>query len=64
MADDKTNRGEPDRSRVSGREDYEVQDLAEAAGITVAQARHLIKKHGNDRAKLLAAIKDLDKNFA
>ena len=57
MADDKKNVGEPDRSRVSGSEDYEVQDFAEAAGISVAKARELIKKHGNDREKLMAAVK-------
>ena len=52
MSDDKTNRGEPDRSRVAGEERYEVQHFAERHGITPDQARELIAKHGSDRAKL------------
>lgn len=56
MADDKTNRGEPDRSRVSGSEDYEVRHFAHKHGLTEAEVRELIAKHGNDREKLEAAI--------
>ena len=52
MADDKNNRGEPDRSRVSGSEDYEVEYFARENGITPDQARELIKRHGNDRETL------------
>lgn len=52
MSDDKTNRGEPDRSRVSGSEDYEVQYFAEKHGISVDQARGLIAMHGNNREVL------------
>jgi hypothetical protein len=49
MADDKTKTDIRDRSRVAGNEDYEVQYFAEEAGISVEQARTLIKRHGNDR---------------
>lgn len=59
MSDDKQNVGEPDRSRVSGSEDYEVQYFADQAGITVQQARELISRHGNDRETLMAAAKGL-----
>lgn len=52
MADDKSNVGEPDRSRVSGSEDYEVSYFAEKHGISAEQARELIKRHGNDRDTL------------
>jgi hypothetical protein len=52
MADDKNNRGEPDRSRVSGSEDYEVSYFAQKHGISAEQARDLISKHGNDRETL------------
>jgi hypothetical protein len=52
MPDDKANRGEPDRSRVSGSETYEVNFFAEKHGISAAQARDLIKRHGNDRETL------------
>ena len=52
MADDKNNRGEPDRSRVSGSEPYEVSYFASKNGITAEQARELIDRHGNDRETL------------
>lgn len=62
MADNKQNVGEPDRSRVSGSEDYEVQYFAETNGITPDQARDLIAKHGNDRETLNAAARRLKGN--
>jgi hypothetical protein len=52
MADDKSNVGEPDRSRVSASEPYEVSYFAGKHGISPDQARELIKKHGNDRDTL------------
>ena len=55
MSDDKSNRGEPDRSRVSGSEPYEVKYFAEKHGISVAEAEKLIREHGNDRKALDAA---------
>ena len=59
MADDKSNRGEPDRSRVSGSEGYEVRYFAEKHGISTEQAEQLIRQHGNDRDELDAAAKRL-----
>jgi len=59
MADDKTHVGEPDRSRVSGSEDYEVRYFADQNGITMDQARDLIVRHGNDREALNAAARRL-----
>ena len=59
MADNTQNVGEPDRSRVSGSEDYEVRYFAEQAGIAVDEARSLIAKHGNDREQLMKAAKAL-----
>lgn len=59
MTDNKQNVGEPDRSRVSGSEDFEVQYFAEQAGITMDQARELIRRHGNDRDTLMEAAKRL-----
>lgn len=59
MSDDKTNVGEPDRSRVSGSEGYEVRYFAEKHGITPDQARELIDKHGNDRETLDKAAEQL-----
>lgn len=52
MSDDKTNRGEPDRSRVSLNESYELEYFANKHGISVSQAKQLIETHGNDRAAL------------
>lgn len=55
MADDKSKTGQQDRSRVSGSEDYEVEYIAQQAGISAEKARELIKQHGPDREKVMAA---------
>lgn len=52
MSDSKSHVGESDRSLVAGGERYEVQHLAERTGISTAEARELIEKHGNDRETL------------
>lgn len=52
MADNKSNIGEPDRSRVAAGERYEVQHLAERTGISTNEARELIERFGNDRDML------------
>jgi hypothetical protein len=62
MADNKQNPGEPDRSRVSGSEDYEVRYFANKHGISMDQARQLIAKHGNQREALDAAAEQLKKH--
>jgi hypothetical protein len=61
MRDDKSKRGSRDRSRVSGSEKYEVSYFAKKHGITMEQARELIKTVGNSRAKLDAAAEKLKK---
>jgi hypothetical protein len=58
-ADDKSHRGKPDRSRVSGNEGYEVEYFAEKHGLTRQQAESLIKKHGNNRTELDSAAERL-----
>ena len=55
MADDKTEVGEPDRSRIAKDQDYEIAYLAHQHGISAAKARELIEQFGNDRSKLKAA---------
>lgn len=50
MADDKTGTGNRDRSQAAGED--EVRHFAEEAGITLDQARTLIKRHGTDRKVL------------
>lgn len=52
MADDPNKRGRQDRSKVAGDQDYEVQYLARAHGLTPEQARELIARVGDDCAKL------------
>lgn len=61
MSDDKTKRGAADRSQVAGGEAYEVDYFAKKHGITAAQARELIAKHGNNREKLVAEAAKLKK---
>lgn len=56
MADDKSQRGEPDRSRVAGDEEYEVDYFAQKHGLTRDQAQELINRHGNNREKLDAEV--------
>jgi hypothetical protein len=59
MADDLRKQDNRDRSRVSGSEDYEVRHFAEQNGISIDQARELIRTHGNDREALTAAARRL-----
>lgn len=59
MADDKSKTGR-DRALVAGGEDYEVRDFAESHGISIEQAEQLIKQHGNSRAKLEEAIRQMN----
>ncbi|RWO93265.1 MAG: DUF3606 domain-containing protein [Mesorhizobium sp.] len=47
------------RDRISGSEDYVVRHFARQNGITPAQVHQLIRRYGSDRAKLVAAAKEL-----
>jgi Protein of unknown function (DUF3606) len=47
MADDRTLKGQQDRSRISLGEDYEVRDWCEKFGVTAVELRDAIKKVGN-----------------
>ena len=59
MPDDKNDRGNQDRSRVSGEEQYEVRYFADKHGISVEQAQQLIDRHGNSREKLDEAARQM-----
>jgi len=59
MPDNKSKRGKADRNKVAGNEGYEVNYFTYKHGITRADARKLIKKVGNDRAKLNRAAAKL-----
>jgi len=56
MADDKAKQPQK-RSRVAKGEDHEVQHLAETTDLSPNQARELLRRHGNDWAKLKEAAK-------
>jgi len=47
MADDKSNRGPQDRSRISLSEDYEVQYWTDKLGITRSQLEEVVRKVGS-----------------
>jgi hypothetical protein len=59
MTDDPNKRGEPDRSKVSGGQSYEVGYFATKHGLSIEQARELINRAGNNREKLDEAAKRL-----
>lgn len=59
MADSKSNRGGRDRGRVAAGQGYELAYFARKHGISRDQARQLIGRVGNDRAKLNAAAQKL-----
>ena len=50
MADDKTNRGQPDRSKINMREDYEVKYWTHHLGVTREELQAAIEKVGNSAA--------------
>jgi len=56
MADNKRKRGRADRARVSGTERYEVAYFARKHRMSAAAVRRLIKRVGNSRKKLEAAV--------
>ena len=61
MADNKGNRGGRDRGRVAAGQGYELGYFSRKHGISRDEARKLIERVGNDRAKLNAAAQRLKK---
>jgi len=61
MADDKSNTGNQDRSRVSAEQGYELEYFSQKHGISREQARELIERVGNDRKKLDEAAAQLSR---
>jgi hypothetical protein len=51
MADNKNKRGGPDRKRIAGDQPYEVSYFARKHGVTLDQARDIIKRTGANREK-------------
>jgi len=56
MADSKKKRGKADRSRVSGKEPYEVYYVARKFRVSADVVRAVIKRIGNSRKKVYAAL--------
>jgi hypothetical protein len=52
MADDLTNRGPQDRSRISMSEDYEVRYWTKALGVSKEDLQKLVDEHGNSAANI------------
>jgi hypothetical protein len=52
MTDNTTIRGRQDAGKVAGEQGYELRYFARKHGLTTAQAIDLIRRIGNDRAKL------------
>jgi hypothetical protein len=56
MADDKKNRGEPDRSRINTSEDYEVQYWSKKFGVSAEKLKDAVKKAGNSPEAVQKAL--------
>jgi hypothetical protein len=56
MADSKQKRGKADRSRVSGSQRSEVYYVARKYGVSADTVRSVIKRVGNSRKKVYAAL--------
>jgi len=50
MSDDKTQRGEPDRSMINMREDYEVKYWTRHLGVSREELQSAVEKVGNSAA--------------
>ncbi len=59
MVDRKKKRGRADRSRVSASEPYEVYYVARKYGVSADTVRKIIRKVGNLRAKVYAALEKM-----
>ena len=51
MADDKTDRGQRDRSRVAAEQQYEVEYFAKKHGLTTEEAAEIITRAGPSRER-------------
>lgn len=56
MADDKTKRGEPDRSRINVNEPYEVEYWTKKWGVTSQQLKDAVKAVGVEVEKVRAKL--------
>ncbi|MFC7396717.1 DUF3606 domain-containing protein [Chelatococcus sp. GCM10030263] len=59
MDDSRDKCGADNRSKVAGDQDYKVSYFAKQHGIMTQEAKSLIEKFGNDRAKLDATAAEM-----
>jgi hypothetical protein len=59
VANDRTQAGEPDRSRVAGADDNVVRYLTEKYGLKRRWVQNLIDHYGNNRLRLEQAAREL-----
>ena len=52
MADDLTNRGEPDRSKINMSEDYEVKYWTRHLGVSREELQKVVDRVGNSAAEV------------
>ena len=50
MSDDRTNRGQPDRSKINMEEDYEVKYWTRHFGVTREELQKIVDRVGNSAA--------------
>ena len=50
MSDDRTNRGQPDRSKINMNEDYEVKYWTRHFGVTREELQKIVDRVGNSAA--------------
>jgi len=59
MADSKRKRGKSDRSKISGKESYEVYYVARKFGVSADTVRKVVKRVGNSRKKVYGALEKM-----
>ena len=59
MADSKRKRGKSDRSKISGKKPYEVYYVARKYGVSADTVRKVVKRVGNSRKKVYAALEKM-----
>jgi Protein of unknown function (DUF3606) len=59
MVDSKNKRGKSDRSKISGKEPYEIYYVARKYGVSADAVRKVIKRVGNTRKKVYATLEKM-----
>jgi hypothetical protein len=62
MSDDKRKRGEPDRSRVSANEPYEVRYLAQKTGLPSPLVKNVVRQEGPMRLNVERYLNRMKRN--